>query len=197
MTGSGRVEPIVPGLRQATPTQVPGQPATLDGPAGGDGRDSRVALSYLLYGEVDDYIALMDVLEASVTELSPAEVARAVSDAGHRLPDDVVEDRLERLRQWGAAHATTDTSRILRHSDLLARNWRYTATAVGRQVHRFYRTVLAGTPAVREIPLAGLNRVVRSLEALRDGTAEDEAAPSHLSTRRGLEPRPPKPSTLR
>lgn len=134
--------------------------------------DSRLALSYLIYGEVDDYVAIMDVLEASVTELSPTEVARAVSDAGRVLAVEVVEDRLERLRSWGAVHATTDTSRIRRHSDLLARNWRYTATAVGRQVHRFYRTVLAGTPTLREIPLAGLNRIVRALEALRDGTGD-------------------------
>jgi hypothetical protein len=144
-------------------------------PEAGGERDARVVLSYLLLGETDDYIALMDVLEASVTELSPAQLTRAVASAGHPLPDEVVEDRLERLRYWGAAHATTDTSRILRHSDLLARNWKYTATAVGRQVHRFYRTMLAGTPAVREIPLAGLNRIVRSLEALRDGTAGDIA----------------------
>ena len=72
-------------------------------------------------------------------------------------------------------HATTDSSRIRRHADLLARNWRYTATLAGRQVQRFYRTVLLPTPVVREIPLAGLNRVVRSLEALRDGTAPDVA----------------------
>lgn len=136
-------------------------------------REARVALSYLLYGEVDDYVAVMDVLESSVTELSPPDVARAVADAGRPMPVETVEDRLEALRRWGAAHATTDTSRILRHSDLLARNWRYTATLVGRLVHRFYRTVLAGTPAVREIPLGGLNRVVRGLEALRDGTAKD------------------------
>ncbi len=136
-------------------------------------QDARVALSYLLLGEVEDYIALMDVLEASVTELSPAEATGALAAAGHPLPASVVEERLERLRRWGAAHATTDTSKVLRHSDLLARNWRYTATAVGRQVHRFYRTVLAGTAAVREIPLAGLNRIVGALESLRDGSATD------------------------
>lgn len=134
--------------------------------------DSRTVLGYLLAPEADDYIALMDVLEASVAELSPAEVAQA---SRRPIAVDVVETRLEKLRSWGAAHATTDTSRILRHSDLLARNWLYTATAVGRQVHRFYRTMLAGIPVVREIPLAGLNRVVRALESLRDGSAADVA----------------------
>lgn len=151
----------------------PGAVAGVDTAAGGDrAREARVVLSYLLYGDVDDYVALMDVLEASVTELSPAEVTRAVAEVGRPLALDAVEDRLESLRHWGAAHATTDTSRIRRHSDLLARNWRYSATAVGRQVHRFYRTYLAGTPAVREIPLAALNRIARALEALRDSGAD-------------------------
>ena len=135
--------------------------------------DSRRALSYLLAGEAEDYIAVMDVLEASVTDLSPADVARALREADRPLAAELVEARLDSLRDWGAAHATTDTSRVRRHSDLLSRNWRYTATAVGRQVHRFYRGVLAGTPAVREIPLAGLNRVVKALESLAERTAEN------------------------
>lgn len=153
------------------------QSGVVDPPEGTpvDGDDARVALSYLLYGEVDDYIALMDVLEASVTDQSPVECARAAGEAGYVLSVDVVEDRLESLRRWGAVHATTDTSRARRASDLLHRNWRYSATAVGRQVHRFYRTVLAGTPTVREIPLAGLNRIVRALEALRNESAADSA----------------------
>lgn len=74
--------------------------------------------------------------------------------------------RLDKLREWGAVSARTDASRILRHADLLARNWRYTATPAGRQAQRFYRTVLAGTPAVREIPLSSLARVVEAAEAL-------------------------------
>jgi hypothetical protein len=36
----------------------------------------------------------MDVLEASVTELSPSEVSRAVADGGHPLAVEIVEDRL-------------------------------------------------------------------------------------------------------
>jgi hypothetical protein len=138
--------------------------------------DARAAISYLVLGAIDDYIALMDVLESAVGDLSPADVAQAVTDAGHPLDVEIVEDRLDQLRAWGVVHATTDTSRILRHSDLLARNWRYTPTSAGRQVHRFYRTVLAGTPTVREIPLAGLNRIVRALESLHDRTTTADLA---------------------
>ena len=165
-------EPVARGTEPDTLGQVDDHSAE---PGVARERDSRVALSYLIYGEVDDYVAIMDVLEASVTELTPVEVSRAVAEAGHALALDVVEVRLESLRSWGAVHATTDASRIRRHADLLARNWRYSATAVGRQVHRFYRTYLAGTPTVREIPLAGLNRIVRALESLRNGSAGDVA----------------------
>lgn len=135
--------------------------------------DERNALRYLLAQEADDYIAVMDVLEASVTELTPGDIARAAADAGRTLEPDVVDVRLDKLREWGAIHATTDTSKVLRHSDLLARNWRYSATAAGRQVHRFYRTMLAGNPAAREIPLAGLNRIVRALESLVHNDSAD------------------------
>ena len=128
--------------------------------------DSRRVMAYLLAAESDDYIAVMEVLESSVTDLSPAEVARALLLAGTPLDAHVVDARLEKLRHWGAATARHDTSNIQRYTDLLARNWRYTATQTGRQVHRFYRTVLAGVPTMREIPLPSLRRVVDSLEEL-------------------------------
>ncbi|MEX2289493.1 MAG: DUF2397 domain-containing protein [Mycobacteriales bacterium] len=128
--------------------------------------DARLATAYLLARESDEYIAVMDVLETSVNDLTPGEVAAALTAAGTPIDVKTVEARLESLRRWIAASARTDTSQILRHADLLARNWRYTATPVGRQVQRFYRNVLAGTPSLREIPLSSLERVVRSLERL-------------------------------
>ena len=114
--------------------------------------DSRGVVSYLVVRESDQYVAIMDVLESSVTDLTPREIVAALQAAGTLLDERVVEERLKKLRKWGAVSPRTDTSRILRHSDLLARHWRYTATPTGRQAQRFYRTVLAGTPAVREIP---------------------------------------------
>lgn len=141
------------------------------GSVAGDGfvvavTDSRRALAYLVAPEADEYIAIMNVLEASITDLTPREVAQALREAGTPLDDRLVETRLDKLRDWTAASARTDTSRILRHADLLARNWRWTATPAGRQVQRFYSTVLAGTPTMREIPLSSLARVVTALEAL-------------------------------
>lgn len=131
--------------------------------------DSRGVVSYLVVRESDQYVAIMDVLESSVTDLTPREIVAALQAAGTLLDERVVEERLKKLRKWGAVSPRTDTSRILRHSDLLARHWRYTATPTGRQAQRFYRTVLAGTPAVREIPLSSLARVVDALDALAAG----------------------------
>jgi len=100
--------------------------------------DARITLCYLNATESADYIAVMDVLEASINDLSPAQVASALAAAGRYLPADVVENRLESLRDWRAITGTQDTSRILRHSDLLLRNRSYARTQAGRQIHPFY-----------------------------------------------------------
>ena len=130
--------------------------------------DARVVVTYLVVSESDQYIAIMDVLETSVTDLAPREIGAALRTADRTMNEDVVEARLDQLREWGAVSARTDTSKILRHADLLARNWRYTATPAGRHVQRFFRTVLADTPSVREIPLTSLARAVEAAEALAD-----------------------------
>ena len=128
--------------------------------------DSRLALAYLLSRASDDYIAVMDVLEASVTDMTPAEVVAALAAAGHPMGEAAVVKRLDRLRTWTAVSARTDHGRILRYSDIAARNWRYTPTPLGRQVQRFYRSYLSGQPVVREIPLTNLARLVDALEQL-------------------------------
>jgi hypothetical protein len=138
----------------------------VDGATGVAVTDARRATAYLVAHESDEYIAVMQVLEASITDLTPAEVVRVLAEQGIALDERTVEARLDQLRDWTAASARTDTSRILRHADLLARNWRWTATPAGRQVQRFYATVLAGTPTMREIPLSSLERVVRALRRL-------------------------------
>jgi hypothetical protein len=131
--------------------------------------DSRNVVIYLVVQESSQYIAIMDVLESSITDLTPSEVRARLQTEEVFLDQGTVEARLDKLREWGAASARTDASRILRHSDLLARNWKYTATPAGRQVQRFYRKVLANNPAVREIPLPSLARVVEAAEALGSG----------------------------
>jgi Protein of unknown function (DUF2397) len=128
--------------------------------------DSRRAVAYLVAPGSDDYIRIMAVLESSVTDLTPAEIAALVSASGPPMSDGVVQARLDKLKDWTAATGRSDPSRIRRHADILARNWRWTATPAGRQVHRFYTTVLAGTPTMREIPLPSLARIVESVEEL-------------------------------
>lgn len=128
--------------------------------------DSRRIMTYLVVRESDDYVAIMDVLEASVTDLTPAEVAAALNGTARPLDVKTVETRLDSLRTWRAVSARTDTSQVQKIADLLSRNWRYTATPAGRQAQRFYRDYLADVPILREIPLTSLARVVSSLDAL-------------------------------
>ncbi|MEV6319430.1 DUF2397 domain-containing protein [Streptomyces sp. NPDC051776] len=132
-----------------------------------DGRaDARQVVAYLVRPESAEYIAIMDVLEGSVTDLTAAEVTAALSTAGLRMDVRVVESRLDVLKTIGAVSVRSDTSRARRYAEILARNWRYTASPAGRHVQRFYRQVLAGTATVREIPIVSLNRIVTQLEKL-------------------------------
>jgi len=140
------------------------QDETNPGPEAAD--DARQVVAYLVRPESADYIAIMDVLEASVTDLTVAEVTAALPAAGRCLQPQLVETRLGALKAMGAVSVRSDTSRARRYSEILARNWRYTASPAGRHVQRFYRQVLAGTATVREIPIVSLNRVVSRLEEL-------------------------------
>ena len=128
--------------------------------------DARRVVTYLTTRDSDEYIALMDVLDASVTDLSPAEVTEQLRAAGTVLAQETVEARLEQLCEWGAVSGRADTSQVQRYADLLARNRRYTATTMGRRTHRFYLHTLASAVAVREIPLPSLQQAVSALEAL-------------------------------
>jgi uncharacterized protein (TIGR02677 family) len=148
-------------------------PSRADGPGVDDARafdvpvtDSRRAMAYLVAPGSDEYIRIMAILESSVTDLTPAEIAALLSQTGAVVSDSVVQQRLDKLKDWSAATGRADPSRIRRHADILARNWRWTATPAGRQVHRFYTSVLAGTPTMREIPLPSLARIVDTVEEL-------------------------------
>ena len=129
--------------------------------------DSRRAMAYLVAPGSDDYIRIMAVLESSVTDLTPAEIAALVSATGPPMSDSLVQTRLDKLKDWTAATGRSDPSRIRRHA---ATSWRGTGAGRRRrlaaQVHRFYTSVLAGTPTMREIPLPSLARIVDSLEDL-------------------------------
>lgn len=133
--------------------------------------DARGVVTYLVVPESAEYIAVMDVLEAEVTDLTPAEITARLRSLAVILDQRAVEQRLNQLYDWGVVSARADTSHARRYADLLARNRRYTGTPAGRQAHRFYRKFLAGTPAMREIPLPSLNRVVLALEQLADALA--------------------------
>ncbi|KPC59221.1 DUF2397 family protein [Streptomyces chattanoogensis] len=138
--------------------------------------DARQVVGYLVRPEAGDYIAIMDVLDGSVTDRTVAEIAAALSDTGHRMELRLVETRLDALKSMGAVSVRSDTSHARRYSEILARNWRYTASPAGRHVQRFYRQVLAGTATVREIPIVSLGRIVSHLEQLATSLGAGELA---------------------
>ncbi|MFI8860391.1 DUF2397 family protein [Streptomyces prasinus] len=140
--------------------------------------DARKVVGYLVRPESSEYIAIMDVLEGSVTDLTVAEVAVALVAAGMRLHARLVEKRLDALKDMGAVSFRSDTSHARRYAEILPRNWRYTASPAGRHVQRFYRQVLAGTVTVREIPIVSLSRIVSHLEQLAAalGAGEPDAS---------------------
>ncbi|MFF7232648.1 DUF2397 family protein [Streptomyces sioyaensis] len=142
--------------------------------------DARQVVGYLVRPESADYIAIMEVLEGSVTDLTVTEVAAALSVAGLGMEARLVETRLDALKDMGAVSVRSDTSRARRYAEILARNWRYTASPAGRHVQRFYRQVLAGTPTVREIPIVSLSRIVTHLEQLAESLGAREPAAGHL-----------------
>ncbi|WP_051389204.1 DUF2397 family protein [Arthrobacter sp. 35W] len=141
-------------------------PATVGAPVTSGDSDSRAAVGYLIRPEADEYIAVMTVLEASVTEMSATEVRAELARVGRRVSPETVEARLDALIGMGAVSYQTNAAQVRRVADLLARNWRYTPTLIGRQVQRFYREFLTGTPTVREIPISALNLLVTNVENL-------------------------------
>jgi hypothetical protein len=150
-------------------------PAMDGDPATSGESDSRAAVGFLIRPEADEYIAIMTVLEASVIEMSGAEVRTELARVGRRVSPETVEARLDALIDMGAVSYQTNTSQVRRVADLLARNWRYTPTLIGRQVQRFYREFLTGTPTAREIPISALNLLVTNLENLAAGFATEAA----------------------
>ncbi|MFF4978264.1 DUF2397 domain-containing protein [Streptomyces sp. NPDC001083] len=138
--------------------------------------DARKVVGYLVRQESSDYIAIMDVLEGSVTDLTVSEVTTALLATGLRMDARLVETRLDALKDIGAVSVRSDTSHARRYAEILAKNWRYTASPAGRHVQRFYRQVLAGTVTVREIPIVSLGRIVSHLEQLAAALGADEPA---------------------
>jgi hypothetical protein len=117
------------------------------------GDDPRSVVAYWLSTHVAQYAAILDVLEASVDDLRPAQIANQLRGTGHPLGDDVVIRRLEKLHEWAVVTGRSDPSDARVAAQLLARNFRYSMTAQGRRIHRVYGEMLTEN-IVREIPIA-------------------------------------------
>jgi hypothetical protein len=74
----------------------------------GDGQGAPI---YLVVRESEQYIAIMDVLESSVADLTPREVVVARPHVVDLPLDDGAVEALDKLRECGAVSARDDTSR--------------------------------------------------------------------------------------
>ncbi len=84
--------------------------AEADGSSAPNPVDARAVVAYLTAPEGDQYIAIMDVLEASITDLAPDEIAARLMVVGLALDAATMQARLDKLRIWGAVSARTDAS---------------------------------------------------------------------------------------
>lgn len=124
--------------------------AVSDGP---DAHRVRHLFRYLGGEEWSEYRAILAVFaDTFFTEFSPEEVqARLV---GSHLSAEVVQDRLERLRQWGNLTVSTDAGNPTSLEDYNRRRHRYLITSAGQQVFDLTERLLAGIDEVAD-PQAG------------------------------------------
>ncbi|GGT44402.1 DUF2397 family protein [Streptomyces chromofuscus] len=132
---------------------------------------------YLLSPRREQYAGIMAVLERSVDQLTPSEVASALAAEGLDLPLAVVVQRLRALSETFLAASGRPDSDIERWQELNGARWRYSATPRGRQVQRLWAQMVAEGLVQREIPVDGLSRIREVLTGMaRDGLSEAELA---------------------
>ncbi|MER5887800.1 DUF2397 family protein [Streptomyces sp. NPDC001941] len=142
--------------------------------AGMEAGDPARVVGYVLSPLRAEYVAVMEVLEQAVDQLTPAEVRSALLDHGTDLPLTTVTTRLRTLGETFLAVSGRPDSEVERWHELNGARWRYTATPLGRQMQRWW-TQLAGEGLVpREIPLDGLSRIRQALVTMRTADTTDE-----------------------
>lgn len=139
-------------------------------PPVGDGPDAhrvRHLFRYLGGEEWAEYRAILAVFaDTFFTEFSPDEVhARLV---GSHLSADVVQDRLERLRQWGNLTVSTDAGNPTSLEDYNRRRHRYLITSAGQQVYDLTERLLVGIDEVADPQAGRLNDLAGRLQLLAD-----------------------------
>lgn len=141
----------------------------------GEGPDAdrvRHLFRYLGGDEWAEYRAILAVFaDTFFTEFSPEEVqARLV---GAHLEAGVVQDRLERLRQWGNLTVSTDAGNPTSLEDYNRRRHRYLITSAGQQVFDLTERLLAGIDEVADPQAGRLSDLAVRLQTLAEHASDD------------------------
>lgn len=146
-------------------------------PAGGepvtDARDEaadRLSLfRYLTAEEKTSYIALMRLFTSSLlVDLSATEAAQGLADAGMSLPAEVVQQRCEKLEQWGNLVRSVRDARVSTVSEYRWSRARYQVSKLGGRVHRQAEEILRAGEGAREVARELLGGIVATLERIKE-----------------------------
>lgn len=146
------------------------------GPGGPEG--ALEPLSAYAYLTVPDrvtraqYVAIMRIFAGTLlSDLSAHDVADRLAERGVELPADVVAQRLESLRGWGALLTSSRPVRAASIREYHRVRSRYQISPLGERVQRHAEETLAGANAAREVSREQLGLVARGLSELDRLTA--------------------------
>jgi uncharacterized protein (TIGR02677 family) len=128
-------------------------------------------LSLYRYATADEhavtYIALMRLFTSSLlVDLSAAEAAHALRDAGIDLSADVVQARCEQLERWGNVVRSVRDARVTTVSEYRWSRSRFQVSKLGGRVHRQVEDVLRAGEGAREVARELLGGAVATLDRI-------------------------------
>jgi uncharacterized protein (TIGR02677 family) len=145
--------------------------------------------AYAATDEAGTYLAVMRLFTTGMTgfmsDLSAAEVAERLLDAGHELDPDTVDARLSYLVDHGNLARSPRETEARSVREYLTNRARYQLTQRGELVHRQVEELLGHTDAAREVSTEMLGGILRGLEHLAHLPAAglDQADPQEIAER--------------
>jgi uncharacterized protein (TIGR02677 family) len=154
--------------------------------------DAQARLELYSYATADkhahEYIALMRLFtDTLLTNLSAAEAATLLAEAGIALSVDEVEARCRQLKQWGNLVPSARDARVTTVAEWLRSRSRYQVSKLGGRVHRQIEDVLSATDGAREVARELLGGTVEILDRIllrlsQDRRMDTEALAADVTT---------------
>jgi len=139
--------------------------------------------SYVTAESAAEYLAVMRLFTGTLlAELSAGDVQAALAEHGLVLDADVVQQRCEKLLEWGNLLPSPNDARVATIRDYTRSRARYQVSPLGGRVHREVDAVLAEVDGARDVARELLGGTVAALDRLLAGVtgphpdAEDLAA---------------------